>query len=180
MRTPRPLLQLLGTAVCLVQALCVRCRLMACKRGMPSDRTDGPPACPWPHGRRPPRAAASAKGTCLRAAQAALPACPWPPGRGPPRLAAFRSMEGQRSSRKGGSPAGPSWLQSSGKLRPPASPSLRDSIRGLDGRTPATKHCEPVGVCIKDEVVSLRNASEMMFLDLVGVRHIVEGDVEVI
>jgi len=50
-RAPRPLLQLLGTAVCLVQASCVRCRLMTCTRGLPSDRTGGPPACPlaaWP------------------------------------------------------------------------------------------------------------------------------------
>ena len=100
-----------------------------------------------------------------------------------PRAAQARCVPqhgGPAFSRKGGSPAGPSWLQSSGKLRPPASPSLRDSIRGLDGRTPATKHCEPFGVCIKDEVVSLRNASEMMLPDLVGVRQIVEGDVEVI
>ena len=86
----------------------------------------------------------------------------------------LRSKEGQRSSRKMNSP----WLQSPGRLRLPAWPSVRDSIRGFDGRVPATKHTEPVGLlCMKDEVVGPRNALEMKVLHLAGVRRMVEGEV---
>ena len=92
-----------------------------------------------------------------------------------------KEVPGRVAAGRPGSLRSAAWraLQSSGKLRPPASPSLRDSIRGL-GRVPATKHYEPLGiVCVKEVVVGVRNALEMMFLHLVEIRLAMELDAEV-